>query len=212
MHADRAPGYDKGMLKFEKLIRGPIFLSFVLVITAGCASTPDAGPGAREATDSEILIPRKSQSSSPVENEALAIDYLGLQRHLGLDRMKDNLGYVEKSFDTCEVGYGYSSSRNCRRHHFVLIHFQILCRESEGTISTALSREDMKPLSGRSLIWTLANTKGNLQLDGEGFGQIKTTFPASQKTQRLKLAVDNDFVYVRAGEVKRLVTPQNWCN
>lgn len=153
-------------------------------------------------------VPRSEGSPA----EAISIDYLGLHRALGLERNSEDLGYAEKSFDTCEAGFGYSASSACRREYFVVIHFQILCRDSDGTISTALGRDDMKPLGGRSLTWTLPGQRGVMSLDGQGFGQIKTTFPKSQRLQRLKLAVDNDFVYVRAGEVKRLVTPRNWCN
>jgi hypothetical protein len=35
--------------------------------------------------------------------------------------------------------------------------------------------------------------------------------PESQKAQRLRLTLDNDFLFLRAGEVKKIVAPQNWC-
>ena len=180
------------------------------VLVAGCASTPDEAPTAK--VDGDISVPPRKVAPQPPEREEILVDYLGLHRSLGLEREKSELGYIEKSFDTCSAGFGYSASRDCRRDTFVSIHFQILCRDSEGTISNAVGREDMRPLSGRSLNWTLKGSKGTMRLDGEGFGQIRTTFRNSQRLERLKLSVDNDFVYVRAGEVKRLVTPRNWCN
>lgn len=184
---------------FRFWILMPILMSGL----SGCSSVA--------TKDEEVAVPTIPGEASK-DAPAVLIDYLGLHRALGLERSDTELGFIEKSFDTCAVGYGYSASNDCRREHFVSIHFQILCRDSEGTISTALGREDMKPLSGRTVTWTLPGARGTLRLDGEGYGQIRTTFPKSQKTQRLKLSVDNDFVYVRTGEVKRLVTPKNWCN
>ena len=186
--------------------------AFLLLLLSACASTPKPQPPP-VISDTETPIPNPKKSGARAQpQEVINVDYLGLHRSLGLDRGKDDLGYVERDFDTCSAGFGYSASNNCRRETFVSIQFQILCRDSEGTISTALGREDMKPLSGRSLNWFIQGTRGTMRLDGEGFGQIRTTFRNSQRLQRLKLAVDNDFVYVRAGEVKRLVTPRNWCN
>lgn len=183
---------------------GAVWVGVMLaLLLSGCTSVA--------TKEKEIIAPEvPGATSEPVT--AISIDYLGLHRSLGLERPAEDLGFMEKSFNTCAVGYGYSASRDCHREYFVAAHFQLLCRDSEGTISTALSRDDMKPLSGRTVTWTLDGARGTLQLDGEGYGQIKTTFVKSQKAQRLKLTVDNDFVYVRAGEVKRLVTPRNWCN
>lgn len=185
-----------------------LWLMTLPLFLGACASTSSVG-APPNLSDSEILAPGYKRPISP---EAINVDYAGLHRSLGLERDKAELGYVEKVFDTCSAGYGYSASNDCRQETFVSIQFQILCRDSEGTISNALGREDMKPLSGRSLRWTIQGNRGTMRLDGEGFGHIKTTFRNSQRQQRLKLAVDNDFVYVRAGEVKRLVTPRNWCN
>ena len=190
-----------------------IATGLVLVFAVGCASAPKEIPGDQESLDKVILFPKNpTPLPRPPEKEEILVDYLGLHRSLGLERGKNELGYAEKSFDTCTAGYGYSASRDCRREMFVSIQFQIMCRDSEGTISNAIGRGDMKPLSGRSLNWTIQGAKGSMFLDGEGIGHIKTTFRNSQRLQRLKLSVDNDFVYVRAGEVKRLVTPRNWCN
>lgn len=190
-------------------------LIVTFILGAGCASNPNlGGPVYEDKTIDKIVLPPKKTAPlpQPPDKEEMLVDYLGLHRALGLERGTDELGYVEKFFDTCSVGYGYSSSRDCRKDVFVSIQFQILCRDSEGTISNAIGRDDMRPLSGRSLMWTIQRAKGTMRLNGDGVGHIKTTFRNSQRLQRLKLSVDNDFVYVRAGEVKRLVTPRNWCN
>lgn len=156
---------------------------------------------------------KKEELAIPLADTGLAsIDYEMLQKSLGLDRDIHELGYEEKSFNTCEVGYGYSSNKNCRLEYLAVINFQLLCRDSQGTISTPLTREDMRPLNGRTVNWTLHGLRGSSRLDDDGHGQIKTVFKNSPKFQRLKLNVDSDNLYLRAGEIKRVVTPSNWCN
>ena len=130
-----------------------------------------------------------------------------------MERPAEKLGYVEKSFPTCEVGYGYSSNRNCRKDLFVLIQFQLLCRDSnEDSYTQALGAADVRPLKGRTVKWTLNNDTGLIYLDDQGQGQIKKTSRSSPKFMRLKLNIDNDNLYVKAGEINKIVTPSNWCN
>lgn len=76
----------------------------------------------------------------------------------------------------------------------------------------ALGAADMRPLTGRQVKWTLNNNKGVLNLDDRGQGQIKTTSRFSPKSKRLKLAIDNDNLYIKAGEINKIVTPPNWCH
>lgn len=149
---------------------------------------------------------------SAVSGEEENIDYPSIQRSLGLSREFTHLGYAEKAFNTCEMGYGFSRSQNCHKEIFAVIHFQLLCRDSQGTISTALARDDMEALAGRNVRWSLHKKSGAVVLDHDGHGQILMSFPQSPKYQRLKLAAGNDALYLKAGEIKRVVTPSNWCN
>ncbi|MEN0057741.1 MAG: hypothetical protein AAGB31_02810, partial [Bdellovibrio sp.] len=103
-------------------------------------------------------------------------------------------------------------SQNCHREHLVVLHFRLLCRDSEGTISTILSEQDLQPLNYRTVNWTLKGAKGSLQTDAQGYGQIVTATPLSQRSQRVKIAIGSEFLYMRAGELKQVITPQPWCN
>jgi hypothetical protein len=152
-----------------------------------------------------------TRDSSETQSQT-AIDYEGIQRELGMRRAPQDLGFLERAFNTCEVGYGYSRNRDCRQEYLVVIHFQLLCRDSQGTVGATIERADMKPLSGRSVTWSIRQTKGRVRLDSQGYGQIKYAFSSSQRNQKLKLLVDNDFLYVTAGEITRIVAPSNWCN
>lgn len=156
---------------------------------------------------------QKPQIPTGGVEQKLNIDYDRLQSHLKMDREVESLGFVEKPFPTCEVGYGYPSNRNCRNDHFVLIHFQLLCRSTNAdTYYGAIDSYDMRPLKGRTVRWNLSRASGVVNLDDKGYGQIKTTARSSQKYQRLKLAVGNDNLRIKAGDMRQIVTPPNWCN
>ena len=145
---------------------------------------------------------------SPVSQ---SIDIVGLQNYLGLRRPPTALGFKEKSFQTCKVGNGYPNDHHCQTKHFIVIHFQLMCRDSEGTISTILTSADLQPLSRRPVIWTLKDHSSTLQTDEMGYGQIAVISSSSQSQQRLKLSTGNDFLYMRAGEITRVAIPPSWC-
>jgi hypothetical protein len=181
------------------LFRGIMFCA--LFFLAACTSTPKK----------ETYTP-----STPITTEApeetSRIDYLALQTHLGLDRAPEDLGYTEKSFNTCEAGYGFSRSQNCHQEYFILLHFRLLCRDTEGTISTVLTDADTTPLAGRNVRWNLKGINGTSPTDGLGYGQVRMTSPISQKKQRVKIAIGNEFLYMRANEITKVITPLPWCS
>ena len=139
------------------------------------------------------------------------IDYNAIQTYLKLDRPVEELGYTEKAFNTCEAGYGYSRSQNCHKEYFVVLNFRLMCRDTEGTISTILTDADVAPIAGKDVRWALNKISGNTSTDGLGYGQIRTVSPKSQFHQRLKIAVGNDFLYMRSDEIKKVITPRSWC-
>lgn len=205
------------------VLRNLILGIWCLSSALGCATrsssdsseAPQLRPGwSSQDADSAAdvrLKPKSGRNQDESIDQPLNIDYVRLQASLGLDRAFDKLGYIEKSFPTCEAGFGYPSSSNCRRDTFVLIHFRLLCRESEGTISTPLNESDLIPLGRSAVQWNLGPAKGDLVLDSQGYGQIRTTLNKSAKTQRLRMTVGNDFLFLNAGEVNRVVAPGNWC-
>ncbi len=201
--------HARSMMKTLPLLKALLPVLSLGLLMVGCASTPSDEKSVEERAPSPKERPVPEIWTGPREP---AIDYVGLANSLGLNRPKQELGYSEKTFDTCQAGYGFSASNNCRRETFVAINFQILCRDSEGTVSVAISHHELKPLSGRSVKWGMRGASETMRLDGEGYGQILRTFSRSQRTERLKLTADNDFVYVRASEAKRLVVPRNWCD
>lgn len=174
-----------------KLIYG---LSFVFVL-AGCVTPPKSAP----------------PSVSDVYGE-IKVDYERLQTHLGLDRPIEDLGYFEKQFPTCEVGFGYPSNRQCIQEHFILIHFQLLCRQStQNTYYEAIDSYAMEPVRASRIRWSLDGRSGYVNLDDRGYGQIRTTGHRSLRNHRLKLVAGNENLRIKAGTLKQIVTTPSWC-
>lgn len=140
-----------------------------------------------------------------------SIDLEGVQRSLGMSRAAEDLGYAEERFDTCRIGYGYSSTRDCRVENLVVIHFLLQCRDSEGTVSEALGASDVQPVSADRIRWNLGKREGMTRTDGEGYGQVRLIAPVSQKGEKLRLTIDGKFLALTASEVSRIVAPGPWC-
>ncbi|XGC81956.1 hypothetical protein ACES2L_05600 [Bdellovibrio bacteriovorus] len=171
-----------------------------LLLLAGCTTMPEK---------QNTSLPKPSRAD---EETTSSVDYQALQNHLDMDRDKESLGYKEKAFNTCEVGYGFSPSKDCHKEQFVVINFRLLCRESEGTISTILTDEDLRPLERRNVRWNLKGIQGVTYTDNDGYAQIVTSSRLSQNGQRLRLAIGNEFLYMRSNEIKKVITPHSWCD
>lgn len=180
-----------------------IILLIVFFGLAACTTTSKVIPAAE---------PLPGAPSKPAEDEAENVDWFALQASLGLSREPEQLGFAEKTYDTCQVGYGYSRSNRCRKQTFTVIHFRLMCRDSEGTISQVLNEEDLQSIADRQIVWNLKGTHGVVRTDGRGYGQIRVAVAKSHRGERLRLATGPEFLYMRAGEITRVVTPKPWCS
>jgi hypothetical protein len=198
------------MLQLKDMKKQFVLAGFLALGLSACTSTPPRteSPVSRPAENTQRPSPANGRIDSP---ETESIDEPALQRSLGLEKPDSWLGYAEKAFDTCLAGYGYSKVHNCRAKHFVIVHFQMLCRDSEGTVSEVVKSADLIKNAGRNVRWSLGHLTGATETDGLGYGQIHVISSQSQKQARLKLVVENDFLYLRAGEVTKIVTPRSWC-
>jgi hypothetical protein len=178
-----------------------VIISLVLLTLVACTTTPK-----KETVSSPS--PRNDNASSATPS----IDYFSIQRELHLDRPAEELGYSEKSFNTCQMGYGYSKSQDCRNLYFVVLNVRLMCRDSEGTISTVLTEADVAPIAGRTVRWNLKAIQGSVITDHQGYGQIVAVSPRSERRERIKLAVGSEFLYMRANEITKVITPKPWCD
>lgn len=186
----------------SKPISASILSSLFILLFSACASAPQ-----RE----EPVKAGPSGYLDPNDADGTRIDLDGLQRALKLDSDVETLGYREAAFNTCRAGYGYSASRNCQNRTLAVINIRLQCRASEGTISTALDASDLMAIAGKEVAWALIGTVGRARTDGQGYAQIRGIFPRSPKRERLKVAVGTQFLYMRANEISRVVTPRPWC-
>jgi hypothetical protein len=188
-----------------------LVLALAVLGLAACSSSPTTS----KPYSSPVEAPSSNTPELTVDTGTSEpqIDYVALQSHLNMDRVPETLGFKEKAFNTCDVGYGYSKNKNCRKQYFVVLHVRLVCRDSEGTISTTLTDSDTTPIAGRTVKWSLGKSlTGSVQTDGLGYAQITTVAPSPQIQQRVKLAVDNEFLYMRANEITKVITPKPWCN
>ena len=177
-----------------------LIVTLLLLTVAACTSTPK-----KESVHTSPVIKENLGFESP------SIDYSSIKRELHLDRPVEHLGYSEKSFNTCDMGYGYSKSHNCRSLYMVVLNVRLMCRDSEGTISTVLTDADIAPIAGRTVRWNLKAVQGSVITDHQGYGQIVAISPRSEKKERIKLAVGSEFLYMRANEITKVITPKPWC-
>jgi hypothetical protein len=193
-------------------VKSVLFTLFILGFLSACTSKPVTAPTSQVDWQ---LPPRADSKPSgkrqDVSESEIQVDQEALQRWLGLDRELEDLGYAERSFDTCEAGFGYSKSHNCQIKHMIVIHYRLQCRDSEGTVQQALTSADLRNIASENVRWTLPGQSGVSRTNGHGYGQIRGIFSSSQRNQRLKLGVGNDFLYMRANEITQVVTPQSWC-
>ena len=157
------------------------------------------------------VIPSPRIDSAPQSDQASPaqerIDLIGLKRSLGLEG--EQLGYAERLFNTCDVGYGYASAQNCRARALVVIRVQLQCRESNGSENS--TNYQTEPLGATDLIWTLAGQKGGARTDGDGRVEIAMIAASSPREQRLRIVRSNDFFAVTAEDARRVVAPNAWC-
>jgi hypothetical protein len=183
--------------------------SLLLLLLVGCTSPSQRTETLPEVPEGPEVITYpapKTRINTP------QVDYISLQKNLGIDRDVQDLGYSEKAFNTCEGGAGFSHSEDCHQEYFVLIHMQLLCRETEGTVQNELTSADMVPLSNKTVKWSLGTKAGEIPTDSDGRGQIRMSFPVRVGTQRLKIGIDQQFLHLEADEISRIVTPGSWCH
>jgi hypothetical protein len=130
-----------------------------------------------------------------------------VKSRLNMNRSVRELGFREQRFNRCD----YVQDEQCRDNYVVLVHFRLLCRESEGTVDTVAS-SDLIPIRSEGVAFKLGNTIGRTETDADGYGQVEVIRPKSALRERLRLTIDERFVAVPAIETSRIVVPENWCN
>lgn len=161
---------------------------FVFILTLGACTT---GSKRSEPILEREEVPQFSKTPAP------------LQDRLGMHRAADDLGFAEKQFKNCGEG------GVCRPQYFSVVHFQLLCRDSEGTVSNVPIH--LTPLISNRILWQLGKLNGESSTDDRGFGQFTVVSERPNRGQRLILRIGKQFMGFTVSEVSKVVLPQNFC-
>jgi hypothetical protein len=170
-----------------------------LAVLSACTTTPTPPD---ENVDSYAPPPRVERP----QDMSYRINLQDLQSRLRMTREADDLGFTEKQFDTCVAGL---SSGSCSRKYFSVVHFQLLCRDSEGSVSEAPVQ--LTPLTSDRVTWKIAAHTGNTQTDGQGYGRFLMLSEKSVRGQRLTLRIGRRFMGFTVSDVSKVVLPRNFC-
>jgi len=168
-----------------------ILLVSALLVLSGCRSTPEMMP----YTPSEHI---EGPAADP---------NAGLKAALGMARSPADLGFVEKAFNPCS--FGLAGSASCKQQYFSVVHFQLLCRDTEGSVSAMPISP--KPIVANDVKWKVAGISGGTHTDGQGYGQFTVRTSRSARGQRLILRIGPQFVAFDVSEVSKIVLPKNFC-
>ena len=131
-----------------------------------------------------------------------------LQTRLGMVRAINSLGYEEQAFNPCQ--YGLKSDAKCTKQYLTVLHFQLLCRDTEGTVTSAPLT--LTPITTDNINWKLVGKSGGTRTDAKGYGQLTFISPKSSKGQRLILRIGKQFLGFTASDMSKIVLPKNFCS
>jgi len=120
-------------------------------------------------------------------------------------RAAHDLGFAEKKFSACDN----SAGGLCKPQYFSVVHFQLLCRDSEGTVSNVPVH--LTPLTSGRVKWQLGGLAGDTRTDAQGFGQFTLVSERPTRGQRLILRIGKQFMGFTVSDVSKVVLPQNFC-
>lgn len=157
------------------------------------------------------LLPYRPEVPSREPTPEMQIQ--GLKAALGMERSPEDLGFAERAFNPCQQHFDgaaeSSSTQACARQYLTVVHFQLFCRDSEGTVSAVPLK--MVPIVAEDMTWQLVGRRGATQTDAQGFGQFALVSARSARNQRLILHMGPKFVGFNVSEITKIVLPKNYC-
>lgn len=169
-----------------------IFLITCLSLLAtGCALTQDQ--------DSESITQQGYEELSLEE----------LQDSLDLDI--EDLGFVEKLFNSCALPKPLREDGQCGQRYFSIVHFRVQCRNTVGTTENTVTALDLRALN-KNLEWVVGPNRGTTFTDSDGYGKAKIISKRSIRKKRFVLKSGKTALGLTTEDVSRIVVPSNWCD
>jgi hypothetical protein len=190
--------------RFPSLLQMIIFQLVWMVL--GCATLP---PEAQKPQSLQILPESEKVfvQTPDVNGSFNQIDVEQLLHELDMDRPLSQLGFQEKSFNTCEIKSNNSTRPLCQRLYLVRLNFHILCRDSVGTVSTV----NLQPFHSNRLRWRQQGFRGVTSTTPSGFGSLGFISPHSSAAGHLYFYLDGKIARKSLRDNWKLVLPQSWC-
>jgi hypothetical protein len=178
-----------------------LVLSAVLLSACGSMSKEYDEPAEYDEYGDNVQVIRKRKGS---KDQPVVRSVGALQARLGMNRKPSDLGYSERAFNPCH----YGMSDQCSEQYLTVIHFQLLCRDSEGTVSVA---PVTTPIASPQISWSVAGQTGGAPTDRNGYGRLTVVSERPIRENRLIIRKGPNYVGVSVGDISKIVLPKNWC-
>jgi len=182
-----------------------ILLYALFFLFLGCATDPVVQENQDEPFPKSP--PSVYTQYKTVENQYNDIDLNSLSQELNMGRGIQTLGYDEKLFNTCKVKSNKSPRPYCENLYFSQLHFQMMCRDSTGTVDTV----QLTPLFSDQLRWKSHGHKGFTQTNSQGFGRLDFVSKQSARQDHLYFYIGNKIARKSLKDFWKLILPQAWC-
>lgn len=175
------------------------FLGFAAFLLSSCTTAPKPSPPVDDQFQLQVEAPPVNETAEQV-----------IQR-LGILRDAEDLGFMERTFTGCleKLGADQVLRKECRNRYVTLVHFQLLCRDTDGTVSEVPA--NLNPIVSNFLRWQLGNNKGTTQTDERGYGQLRVISDVPNGGKRLIIHMGRQFFGLTVNEITRLILPKQWC-
>lgn len=178
-----------------------LLISLVSSLAVGCSTT--RSPASEYGTEPVLGIPKTVDY-----NKGKIVDLQEVRQALGMTMSE--LGFFEKPFNSCTLPREMRTSPKCETKYFTAINFQVVCRDSMGTVES-VSESDLVPMTSKNVTWVVGKNRGKTSTDTDGHGNVLSLTSKSIRERTLILKVRNLALGLSAGEVRRIVVPSNWC-
>ena len=178
------------------------FLFFLsLLCLSNCTTTPKKP---------KVLLPKSQSSYVNRDNYSSRyndIDVNALLTELKMDHPMENLGFQERSFNTCKIKSNRSQKPHCERLYVARLNYQVMCRDSTGTVE----RVNLTPLKSQRLRWKKGGKRGLTSTNSSGFGRLGFITKYPSKNGALYLYLGHKIARKRFKDKWKLILPKSWC-
>lgn len=141
------------------------------------------------------------------ENSYNDIDIDSLVNELHMNSPFTKIGFIEKSFNSCQIKSNRSKKPLCRRLYLGKVNYHVMCRRSTGTVQ----KVTLRPLNQSQLRWKRGPYKGYTKTNASGFGTIYFISKKPSNNKAMYLYLGHKVARKRLQDMWKLILPNSWC-